>query len=68
MGDIRIDQMKVAETAAQELLRAVRELGGSRPGEYTVRARLLADGSYHWTWSWWPPTDKQGSQGGVLPE
>lgn len=57
-----------AEVACQELLRAVRELGGHREGSYTLSARLNPDGSYCWAWHWFPPTSRDGgSAGSSLP-
>ena len=55
--DTPTTQHQAAEDAMGELLRKVRELGGDRPGAYTVHARLRDDGTYAWHWDWWPQPD-----------
>jgi hypothetical protein len=53
-----------ASVLAQALLLAVQNLGGSRPGSYTVTARLHTDGSWNYDWHWLPRSPSRGSAAG----
>jgi len=58
-----------ADTLVQALLLAVRGLRSHAPdtgrsGSYTLSARLNEDGSWHWKWQWWPPTNREGGGAG----
>jgi hypothetical protein len=58
------DPEQQADALAQALLVQVREMAASRPGIYTISARLNENGSWTWKWDWFPASEKRGERAG----